>query len=126
MNTFPTMERINELLSEIADEIPSDFFIELHGGIILVEPPKLHADSQEQRPLYIMGEYVRNNLGCQIKIYYGSFQKIYTYASEEKIRTELKKTLIHEFTHHLEHRAGLRGLEIKDAQQLKAYRAKNK
>jgi len=124
MNTFPTMDRINEMLSEIADEIPIEFFTDLHGGILLVEASKQHAESMESRPLYIMGEYVRNVMGSQIKIYYGSFSNIYAKASESRIRSELKKTLIHEFTHHLEYRAGLRGLEVKDAKQINAYRNK--
>lgn len=124
MNSFPTMERVNALLDEIADEIPIEFFTDLHGGILLVEAPKKHVESRENQPLFIMGEYVRNVMGCQIKIYYGSFQNIYPHASEEKIRAELKKTLVHEFTHHLEYKAGLKGLEVKDAHQLNAYRNK--
>lgn len=124
MIEFPSMDEVNAILSDLADEIPSDFFIELHGGILLIEPPKMHPDSQTGRPLYIMGEYVRNNLGCQIKIYYGSFKKIYPTASINHLRDALKETLIHEFTHHLEHRAGLRGLEIKDAKMLSDYKKK--
>ena len=124
MTEFFTVEEVNAMLNEIADEIPSPFFDELHGGIILVEPPKMHPESREGHPLYIMGEYVRNNLGCQIKIYYGSFKQIYPNASAKHFREALKNTLIHEFTHHLEYRAGLRGLELKDAKQLNDYKKK--
>lgn len=124
--TFPTLEKANELLSEIIDEIPAAFFDDLHGGILLVPSEKLHADSQPNRPLYIMGEYTRSPLGNQIKIYYGSFEKVYPSISEVKLRDRLKKTLIHEFTHHLEHRAGLKALELEDKIQLDRYRSRKK
>ncbi len=124
MTEFLSVEEVGAMLSEIADEIPSAFFDELHGGIILVDPPKMHPNSQVGRPLYIMGEYVRNNLGSQIKIYYGSFKAIYPTASVKHLRELLKNTLIHEFTHHLEYRAGLRGLEVKDAKMLNDYKNK--
>lgn len=124
--TFPTLERANELLSEIIDEIPEVFFDDLHGGILLVPGEKLHADSEPNRPLYIMGEYTRSPLGNQIKIYYGSFEKVYPIISELKLRERLKKTLIHEFTHHLEHKAGLKALELEDKVQLERYRSKKK
>ncbi len=124
MIEFLSIIEVSAMLDEIVDEIPLEFFNELHGGIILVEPPKMHLESQEGRPLYIMGEYVRNNLGSQIKIYYGSFKAIYPTASSKHLRETLKSTLLHEFTHHLEYRAGLRGLEIKDTNQLNDYRKK--
>lgn len=123
---FPSMDRVNEILSEIIDEIPTAFFDDLHGGILLDPLKKLHKDSETHRPLYVMGEYARNVLGNQIKIYYGSFECVYPNIKETVLRDLLKKTLLHEFTHHLEYKAGLKGLEVKDAEQLKQYRSKNK
>ncbi|HAS72544.1 MAG TPA: hypothetical protein DCS67_00190 [Clostridiales bacterium UBA8960] len=123
---FPTLDRANELMSEIIDEIPSAFFDDLHGGILLSPDKKMHRDSQVNRPLYIMGEYVRDVLGNQIKIYYGSFECIYPNTTETKLRELLKKTLLHEFTHHLEYKAGLKDLEVKDAEDLKRYRSKKR
>ena len=41
---------------------------------------------------------------------------------EEEFKERLKKTLFHEFTHHLESLAGERDLEIEDERQLAAYR----
>ncbi|OJV66583.1 MAG: hypothetical protein BGO41_03940 [Clostridiales bacterium 38-18] len=123
---FPSVEVIENILSEIIDEIPEPFFEGLNGGIILVESPKPHPQSQAQLPLYIMGEYVSNALGKQIKIYYGSFKKVHPDASLESLKALLKHTLIHEFTHHLEYRAGLRDLEIQDAKDLQHYKSKLK
>lgn len=123
---FPSVQEVDQILSDIIDEIPEPFFEGLNGGIILVEAPKTHPQSQTQLPLYIMGEYVTNTLGKQIKIYYGSFMKVYPDASIESLSALLKHTLIHEFTHHLEHRAGLRDLEIQDARDLQHYNSKLK
>lgn len=124
--SFPSIQAIEQILSEIIDEIPEPFFEGLNGGIILVEQPKAHPQSQTQLPLYIMGEYVTNALGKQIKIYYGSFMKVHPNASIESLRALLKHTLIHEFTHHLEYRAGLRDLEVQDAKDLQQYKNKLK
>lgn len=123
---FPSVQEVEQLLSEIIDEIPEPFFEGLNGGIILVESPKVHPQSQAQLPLYIMGEYVTNSLGKQIKIYYGSFMKVHPNASLESLSALLKHTLIHEFTHHLEYRAGLRDLEVQDAKDLQQYNHKIK
>lgn len=120
--TFPSFEKANEILAEILDELPALFFEELHGGILLVPDLKLHPESEQAHPLYIMGEYSRSPLGNQIKIYFGSFQKVHPNASESQLRERLRKTLIHEFTHHLEYKAGLKGLEVEDAKDLKRYR----
>lgn len=120
---FPSVQEVEQILSEIIDEIPDPFFEGLNGGIILIESPKSHPQSQAQLPLYIMGEYVTNALGKQIKIYYGSFKKVHPNASLESLRALLKHTLIHEFTHHLEYRAGLRILEIQDAKDLQRYKS---
>lgn len=121
MPEFPTLSEIEVRLSEIIDDIPKAFFDELNGGIVLLDQAKLHPDTKPGRPLYIMGEYVIDRLGKQIKIYYGSFKNVYPNLSGEKLTDLLRKTLIHEFVHHLEGRAGLKGLEIEDAIYLKKY-----
>lgn len=121
MQSFPTISETEIILSEIIDDIPKAFFDELNGGIVLLDQAKLHPDSKPSRPLYIMGEYVIDRLGRQIKIYYGSFKKVHDPISTEQLTELLKKTLIHEFVHHLEGRAGLKGLEIEDAIYLKRY-----
>ena len=69
----------------------------------------------------IMGEYIRSNLGRMIKIYYGSFERMYSWMDEEQLTEQLREVLRHEFTHHIESLAGERGLEIKDEQQIRDY-----
>lgn len=121
MYEFPSLDEIEVALSEIIDDIPKAFFDELNGGIVLFDNFKMHPESKPGKPLYIMGEYVIDRLGRQIKIYYGSFKKVHYGLTLEKLRTLLKKTLIHEFVHHLEGKAGLKGLEVEDANYLKQY-----
>ena len=123
-----TFEEMQTMLAEISHEIPKDFYKELNGNIVLLDEVKHHAESAAHAPLYIMGEYHNDRqgyggLGRCIKIYYGSFMQVYSHYPPERFKEELRKTLIHEFTHHLESLAGERGLEIEDAVQLEKYRA---
>ena len=122
MRQFPSIDRVHEMLNDISDGIPQAFFNELNGGVILVESAKSHQETKADLPLFIMGEYQRSIIGRQIIIYYGSFRQAYGHLSEKKLYEKLKETLLHEFTHHLEHLAGERGLEIKDEQRMNAYR----
>ena len=107
-----TIDDMREMLDEIAGELPADFFRALNGGIVLLDTCKTHPQGGG---LYVMGEYHnRHDMGRQIFIYYGSFMRVYANAPEHALRKELRKTLLHEFTHHLESLAGERGLEIRD------------
>lgn len=132
-----TFDEAGLMLDDIAEEIPEDFYRELNGGIILLPEAKMHPESvggindnkrfKRISDLYILGEYHNDRkgmggLGRYIVIYYGSFIKVYSHISREDQRAELRRILIHEFTHHLESLAGERGLEIKDARKLDEYR----
>ena len=114
------IDDIQEMLSRIADEIPDEFFNYLNGGVVLLEECKVHPKSKGD--LYILGEYsFRQDMGRQIYIYYGSFMKLYANAPESVLYQELRRTLLHEFTHHLESLAGERSLEVKDKMRLNEY-----
>ena len=116
-----TIDAVEAMLGQIADEIPSMYFEGLNGGVILLEACKEHPQSQGN--LYIMGEYCnRRDLGRLINIYYGSFMRLYGNAPEELLRLKLRESLLHELTHHLETLAGERGLVIQDQIQLAEYR----
>ncbi len=125
MNEFPTIEEVHEMLDKIATEIPVEFFEKLNEGVVLLEEYKIHPESRDRNSLYIMGEYSRSVTGRNIKIYYGSFRNVYRGISKEALYENLKETLLHEFTHHLESLAGERGLEIKDSQDMKKYRERS-
>jgi len=122
-----TFEEMENMLDEIACEIPKEFYRDLNGGILLLPDLKHHPESKQTGELFIMGEYHNDRkgyggLGRYITIYYGSFMRLYSNITPERLRDELKKVLIHEFTHHLESLAGQRDLEIKDAIELMGYR----
>lgn len=116
-----TVEKMKELLDEIAAELPEEFFAQLNGGIILLPEIKKHPESVKN-DLYIMGEYHHEAaLGRFIVIYYGSFMRIYGNLSPEEIKEKLRETVKHEFRHHLENLAGEYDLEIEDAHYLAEY-----
>ena len=117
-----TIDRAQVLLEQIAETLPAELYKDLNGGILLLPQEKISPYAVGD-DLYILGEYQSGvSMGRLIKIYYGSFEKLFGSLSEEEFKERLKKTLFHEFTHHLESLAGERDLEIEDERQLAAYR----
>ena len=117
-----TIDRAQVLLEQIAETLPAELYKDLNGGILLLPQEKISPYAVGD-DLYILGEYQSGgSMGRLIKIYYGSFEKLFGSLSEEEYKERLKKTLFHEFTHHLESLAGERDLEIEDERQLAAYR----
>ncbi|NLY19966.1 MAG: metallopeptidase family protein [Tissierellia bacterium] len=121
MENIYSIEQVNEILTQIADDIPHMFYKGLNGGIILEEDSKLHDDSLEHAPMYILGQYIRDILGAKIKIYYGSFMEVYPFVSVEFLENRLKEVLYHELLHHVEYLAGMDDLAVEDEIHLKAY-----
>ena len=117
------IDRFFELLKEVCDELPDDFFRELHQGVMLSEETKIspHARNND---LVIMGEYTRSRYGNKITVYYGSFARTYVGASEEFLKDRLRDVVRHEFRHHMENLGGVYGrdsLEYEDKVQLRQY-----
>lgn len=118
-----TIDEMQSLLEEIAAKLPDAFFDELNGGILLLEDT-VPAPEAIDDDLYIMGEYCEDPLmGSYIVLYYGSFVQICQDMTPDEIRSEIRTTLLHEFTHHLESLSGEYGLEIQDEQDLADYLA---
>ncbi len=116
-----TIDQVEEILNQIAETIPEDFYRELNGGILLLPEAKL--DPTVPGSLYVMGEYHHHrDMGRYICMYYGSFMQVYPHASEVFLREKLEETLLHEFTHHLESLGGRRDLEVKDEMRMQEYR----
>ena len=117
-----TYNEVREYLDEIAEELPEDFYKYLNGGVLLQDTTQLSPHAHHQH-LFTLGTYTNDpaGLGRYINIYYGSFEKICSGKSMEKQKEILHEVLLHEFTHHFESLAGLKGLEVKDEQFLHSY-----
>lgn len=111
-----TIEEVGDIVSNLMDELPQAVFKELSGGVRLVPEEK-----RDGANLFIMGEYQKDLIGKHIVLYYGSFAKVCKYSSKEQWTKELRRTLRHEFMHHLEGLAGERELEVWDAIQKNRY-----
>lgn len=121
-----TFDEVGAMLDDIAGELPPDLYKELNGGINLLPDAKVHPESNKRDDLYILGEYYNEpqGLGRYIVIYFGSFISLYGHLKHENQKRELRRILLHEFTHHLESLAGERELEIKDVDNLLKYKHK--
>ena len=119
-----TYEECGRLLDEIADELPIELYRELNGGIILRDESRLHPYAQHN-DLYILGVYVRDNLGKCIKIYYGSIIRVFPHKTLDEYREILRRTLVHEVRHHNEYLAGADDLLYYDDEQISRYLERN-
>ena len=118
-----TIDEVNDLLDAMAETFPQALFDELNGGVNLLEEA---VPDPEFPPgeMYILGEYCEDLLGRYINLYYGSFaalakQEDWDQATWEE---ELRITLSHELTHHMESRGGLHALDDLDAAELAQWR----
>ena len=117
------IDRFFEILTEVCDELPDEFFRELHQGVVLSEDLKISPYAKAD-DLVIMGEYRRAYFGNQITIYYGSFVRTCSWMSEEELKNKIREVVRHEFRHHMENLAGVYGkdsLEYEDKEELKRY-----
>ena len=98
-----SIDRFEEILSDLAEEI-------------------LHPEDRNGT-LYVMGQYrIDPAMGKYIVMYYGSFKRAYRHLDEDELTEEMRKVLRHEFRHHVEGRAGVRDLEVWDAEQIAMYK----
>ena len=116
-----SIEEVQVILDEIAEELPDEIYKDLNGGIILLPQVKLHKKSVDD-DLYVMGEYRNERIsGRYIIVYYGSVEKLYGNLSRNRLKNKLRSVIKHEFVHHLESMAGERHLEIEDEQKIADY-----
>ena len=118
-----SIDQVGDLLDEMAEGFPATLFEELNGGVNLLEDtvpdPEFPAGE-----MYILGEFCEDILGRYINLYYGSFAALAQQENwdEETWRSELRITLSHELTHHMESRSGLHALDDADAAELAEFR----
>ncbi len=106
-----SFDEVGALLDRAAEALPREIFLDLNGGVNLIDDVRRDEDGN-----YIMGLYHHDGMGRYIEIFYGSFAALYPHAPAERLEEELKKTLHHELTHHIENKAGDRTLERWDEQ----------
>lgn len=116
---FPDIDEVQEMLEAACEEIPAAFYDELNLGIHL--EPQVYLHPEGHGDLYILGQYSVSMIGSEISIYYGSFARVFAHADRAQVAREVRDTLLHEFRHHMEHRAGERDLEIEDEMEMAAY-----
>ena len=118
-----TTDEVNDLLDEMAEGFPGALFDGLNGGVNLLEESVPDEEFPEGE-LYILGEYCEDALGRYINLYYGSFAALAEREDwdEQVWGEELRITLSHELTHHMEARGGLHALDDRDAEELAAWR----
>ena len=117
-----------EILAELLDELPQEFFRALSGGVI-VSPAVMVPDYARSGDLYILGQYQVRSGMRQIVMYKGSFDRVYPQAGPEEARDLLRGILRHEFRHHLEFLGGVHNaasLEAEDARKKQAYLARRR
>lgn len=115
-----SFEECGELLDEIADSLPLELYRELNGGILLRPEIRLHPKAVDN-DLFILGVYVRDSLGKSIKIFYGSFVRVFPNLNKDEAKEELKKILVHELRHHNEYLAGVDDLIYYDHEKINDY-----
>lgn len=114
-----------QLLSELVDELPQEFFRELSGGVIMSEAAPV-PDYARANDLFTLGHYQVSHGMRQIVMYLGSFNRVYPLARGEEAKGLLRGILRHEFRHHLEFLGGIHNstsLEAEDERAKEAYLA---
>ena len=117
-----SFEQAGDLLDTLAESFPEALFDGLNGGVNFQE----EAVPDQEFPkgqVYILGEYCYDLLGRYINLYYGSFAAMAENEdwTEEDWEQELRQTLSHELTHHMEGRSGLHALDDKDEAEMAAW-----
>lgn len=92
----------------INNEIPASLMKDLNMGIIVT------AEKKQENEYYIMGEYINDELGNYVLLYYGSFKEILEDEPYDAWKEEIISTIKHEIIHHVEALAGDEKLAIKE------------
>ena len=118
-----TIDEAAQALDEMAETFPAPLFEGLNGGVNLLEDT-VEDPQFPQGEMYILGEFCEDCLGRYINLYYGSFAALADREdwTEQDWLEELRTTLAHELTHHMESRGGLHALDDADAAELAQFR----
>lgn len=119
-----TIDEVTDFLDETAEQFPPALFDELNGGINLLEEDTVPDPAFPEGEMFILGEYCNDMMGRYINLYYGSFAALAEQENWDRAtwEAELRTTLSHELTHHMEQRSGLHALDDRDAEELAQWR----
>ena len=118
-----SMEEYQNIITELMDELPDEFFRELSGGVIASEAMVI-PDYARGNDLYTLGQYQVYSGIRQIVMFKGSFDRVYPQPDAAEARELLRGTLRHELRHHLEFLGGVHNsssLEAEDERAKQAY-----
>ena len=114
-----SFEQAGEILDAAVDALPEGIYDDLNGGVNLIRDTRRSEDGR-----YTMGLYHHDGMGRYVEIFYGSFVAVYGHESDAVFAEELRKTLHHELTHHVESKAGDHTLEKWDEEQTLLWQAR--
>ena len=123
-----SIEEYRQIVSELLDELPGEFFRELSGGVIVSEATVI-PDYAVGDDLFTMGQYQILSGIRQITLFKGSFDRTYPQADAPEARRLLRGVLRHEFRHHLEFLGGVHNsssLEAEDEREKQADLARHR
>ena len=118
-----TTEQYNNIISELLDELPEEFFRELSGGVIVSEALVI-PDYAQGNDLYTMGQYQIYSGIRQIVMFRGSFNRAHPNVDLSEAKDLLREILRHEFRHHLEYLGEVHNsssLEAEDERRKREY-----
>ena len=118
-----TLKDFRQIIEELLDELPEEFFRDLSGGVIVSEAAPV-PDYARGNDLYTMGQYTLLSGMRQIIIYKGSFDRVHPYADAAEAKRILRGVVRHEFRHHLEFLGGVHNassLEAQDEREKRTY-----
>ena len=112
-----SIDEVGEILDRLLTVLPQEILADLNGGVCLLEE-EMHPAGKVGEHSLLLGQYfASSSFGRRVELYYGSFLARFRAAPREAWEEQLRKTLYHELTHHLEHKAGCRDLAEEDEQQ---------
>lgn len=116
-------DQYNNIVSELLDELPEEFFRELSGGVVVSEALVI-PDYAHGNDLFTMGQYQIYSGVRQIVMFRGSFNKAHPNVDLSEAKDLLRGILRHEFRHHVEYLAGIHNsfsLEAEDERKKQEY-----
>ena len=109
------LKEFKQIVEELLDELPEEFFRELSGGVIVSEAMVI-PDYAQGNDLYTMGQYQIYSGIRQIVMFQGSFNSAHPNVDLFEAKDLLRGILRHEFRHHLEFLAGIHNSSSLDAE----------